>query len=361
MKSAIAVFCVLMMPAAAAAQDVSVRVFSMRQAQKAVVEFKNGCACEISGEGRMVRNKTGGLSAVVSCCGGKNGDVSITVNGETRHYRGSVSASAEDGKLVIIVKCRIEDYTAAVLASEYDAPDYEEEAAKALCVVIRSYFYENIKRHGAYDVCDSSHCQQFRGFGANRIKWERPAFLTAGMALKAKSRSAFFSSCCGGTLDKPEAVWNGAASPAIRDNKGGADFCAGHRYYRWEKTVLRSEIERTLAKLGVNKRVDSVKVVKKTDAGRAYELAFYGSKGSDIVNAEKFMSAFGKLHHWARIPSRFFDVTEKDGVFIFSGRGQGHGTGLCLAGATEMARQGYSYTEILAHYFPGASPGRYGD
>lgn len=33
----------------------------------------------------------------------------------------------------------------------------------------------------------------------------------------------------------------------------------------------------------------------------------------------------------------------------------GHGVGMSQWGAIEMAKQGYSYVEILEHYYPGAS------
>jgi len=37
--------------------------------------------------------------------------------------------------------------------------------------------------------------------------------------------------------------------------------------------------------------------------------------------------------------------------FILHGAGWGHGVGLCQVGATVMASEGYSYQEILHHYF----------
>jgi SpoIID/LytB domain protein len=40
--------------------------------------------------------------------------------------------------------------------------------------------------------------------------------------------------------------------------------------------------------------------------------------------------------------------------FILHGRGWGHGVGLCQIGAAVMGEQGYSYKEILKHYYTGA-------
>ena len=38
--------------------------------------------------------------------------------------------------------------------------------------------------------------------------------------------------------------------------------------------------------------------------------------------------------------------------FILRGHGWGHGVGLCQIGAAEMAMEGFSYQQILAHYYP---------
>ena len=37
--------------------------------------------------------------------------------------------------------------------------------------------------------------------------------------------------------------------------------------------------------------------------------------------------------------------------FIYYGGGWGHGVGMCQAGAAGMAEYGYSYKEILQHYY----------
>ena len=40
-------------------------------------------------------------------------------------------------------------------------------------------------------------------------------------------------------------------------------------------------------------------------------------------------------------------------TIILHGKGWGHGVGLCQIGAAVMASQGYTYAEILSHYYPG--------
>jgi stage II sporulation protein D len=40
-------------------------------------------------------------------------------------------------------------------------------------------------------------------------------------------------------------------------------------------------------------------------------------------------------------------------AFLFTGRGWGHGVGMCQTGAYGLAKEGYSYTAILQKYYTG--------
>jgi SpoIID/LytB domain protein len=47
----------------------------------------------------------------------------------------------------------------------------------------------------------------------------------------------------------------------------------------------------------------------------------------------------------------------QDGIpqtIILDGKGWGHGVGMCQIGAAVMGHQGYTYRQILGHYYPGA-------
>lgn len=52
--------------------------------------------------------------------------------------------------------------------------------------------------------------------------------------------------------------------------------------------------------------------------------------------------------------SHDFEVDFADGTFVFTVTGYGHGVGLSQYGADFLARQGYSFDEILAAYYTGA-------
>jgi stage II sporulation protein D len=77
-----------------------------------------------------------------------------------------------------------------------------------------------------------------------------------------------------------------------------------------------------------------------------------------VVSASSFRFALGRALGWNTLKSDWYDVTTSGDHFVFSGRGTGHGVGLCQTGAAEMARQGKTYREILTFYYPGAELGR---
>lgn len=87
-------------------------------------------------------------------------------------------------------------------------------------------------------------------------------------------------------------------------------------------------------------------------SGRIVRLEIVGTSGSLELRGLRIRRLLGLAENLFRAePRRGADgaVTE----WWFSGRGWGHGLGLCQAGAYGMAAAGVGYREILAHYYPG--------
>ena len=55
--------------------------------------------------------------------------------------------------------------------------------------------------------------------------------------------------------------------------------------------------------------------------------------------------------------SNAFDISFKDDVFTFTSYGWGHGVGMSQWGACMYARHGYTYDQILTHYYVGTKLG----
>ncbi len=63
----------------------------------------------------------------------------------------------------------------------------------------------------------------------------------------------------------------------------------------------------------------------------------------------------GQVRERLGLKSACFTVTYTAEGFVFEVKGHGHGVGMSQVGAGGMAAQGFTYKEILAHYYPGSS------
>ena len=92
-------------------------------------------------------------------------------------------------------------------------------------------------------------------------------------------------------------------------------------------------------------------------SGRIIKLRIVGDQKSLIVGKELEIRKWLSVSH---LYSSAFVVNYEgmeDGIpgkFIIHGAGWGHGSGLCQIGAAVMGEKGYTYDQILKHYFQGA-------
>lgn len=85
--------------------------------------------------------------------------------------------------------------------------------------------------------------------------------------------------------------------------------------------------------------------IKNTEAN-GYVLS--AEIGNTQVSGEQVRSIFS-------LKSPNFTVEYNDGKYIFNVKGKGHGVGMSQYSADFMARQGSTYKEILAHFYPGTA------
>ena len=97
--------------------------------------------------------------------------------------------------------------------------------------------------------------------------------------------------------------------------------------------------------------------VERGKSGRISKLKIVGSKKTLIIGKElEIRRILSETHLFS---SAFIvDKGEtKEGVpqwFVLTGAGWGHGVGLCQIGAAVMGNKGYTYDEILTHYYSNA-------
>ncbi len=241
---------------------------------------------------------------------------------------------------------RLEDYVAGVVSGEMPA-SFPPEALKAQAVAARSYaLTRKIEAQAAGRAFDI-------GTGVLHQVWaEKPsaaaraaADATAGEVLVAGREpvEAYFHAACGGRTESGLAAL-GRDLPYLASVECGK--CGGAPGVAWKLRVTAAERARAAGLAG---QATAARVSARTATGRAERLEVTAGGRVASVAAVDLRQRLG----FERLPSLAFEVREDAGAFVLEGRGRGHGAGLCQWGAAQLAREGATYREILARYYPG--------
>jgi len=268
-----------------------------------------------------------------------------------RELPGRLEVFIDRGALVAVNAVDLEQYVAAVVASEVP-PKWPAEALRAQAVAARTFAVAQkvaqgpgARAHLGSSVLD----QVYR----NAARPPQPALdaarSTAGEVLTygAAPIAAWFSASCGGVSESAEAAFHlePGAAPYIRGGDGDDDR------REWTVRLPLAEITAALRKAQrMQAEIRGVAVETRTASGRAKDLALATSSGMRPLSAVELRQLLG----YNRIPSLLFEVSTEGATAVFRGRGSGHGVGLCQWGARSRALAGAGYRDILAHYYPGA-------
>jgi hypothetical protein len=122
---------------------------------------------------------------------------------------------------------------------------------------------------------------------------------------------------------------------------------------RWQERITVEELQQRLARSRVNVgQLKSVEPVAFSTSNRVSELEVTGDQGHSRLRGRQIISALG-LKETLFVVAPEKDTHGRVSAFVFTGRGWGHGVGMCQHGAYEMAKDGYSYTAIIQKYYTG--------
>jgi len=276
----------------------------------------------------------------------------ISLNG--KRLRGTVEIVRQaDLKLLVVNQVALEDYLRGVLSKE--APDYWPiEALKAIAIAARTYgvYQRFLKEVGDYDVTGDVMSQDYGGKTAEKTATTRAVKATAGWILLYQGRlfPTFYHSTCGGMTEHARVMGRFDLAP-LRGGRS-CSLCSASPFFTWQRRLTKEDINWALHKSshGTVGDVQDVRVGPRTQSGRAEQIAIIGSQRTLKLSGYEFRALFG----FERIRSTFLTITPVPDGFVVEGHGWGHGVGLCQWGAAELARRGFSATEILAFYYAGA-------
>ncbi|MCT4612042.1 MAG: SpoIID/LytB domain-containing protein [Clostridia bacterium] len=335
------------------------------------------------------------------------------INLDKNSYRGKLILKRYNGAgLIPINYIDLDEYLKGVVSSEMES-HYEIEALKAQAVAARNYAALNVQnsKHASagYHICDSEHCQAYKGYtnetekGNRAVKETEDEFLLYGDSVIR----TYYSASSGGYTEDITNVW-GSVKPylvGVVDEYEEDDV--------WTREYTSSQLA-SRADSKYDKNIGSFKnlePVSYTRYGRITSLNINGSKGSLTVSKDRIRSFFpvyytdrgkrrckstrfyvklqnGDYSFYMQADNKFGadkigEITvlsangsgkvKKDEVYVLSkdgsrkqevynkdknkivieGNGFGHGVGMSQMGANAYAKNGYTYDEILTHYYTG--------
>ena len=304
----------------------------------------------------------------------KDDDVWVYLNGKP--YRGllEITTSKNPGSLLVLNLIFVEDYLKGVVSAEIGKLSQQEmEALKAQAIAARTYSLSRLGQYAEreYDLEASVADQVYKGVEGETPLVNQAVGLTQGEVLthKGKLICAYYHANSGGKTEYIERVWDKPKESYLIpiDDR---NFCSWSKNYKWEESWTKETLKRNIREFldtyvgfpdGEFGDLLNLQIKERTPSGRVEVLGVATQRGTYQIRGDKIRWALktGRNRN-SILPSTFFDLEiQRDNHnsikrVIARGRGNGHGVGMCQTGAIGMARKGYSYKDILMHYYPSA-------
>ncbi len=286
-------------------------------------------------------------------------------------YRGKLKLILNsDGKSFDAVNLvPLEPYLAGVVGAEM--PDYWEPAAlQAQAIAARTYCLYIKKRFGGrrnWDVTKTEANQAYRGLGSESSRIWNAVNQTQGQVLVCKQTDgtegifpAYYSSTCGGHTENSDNVFGDSFEPLVGVPCPYCKDVAKPSFFFWpmvqfDKTDVTARLLNKYPKLKQLGEITNIIPARQSNYGkfsRLVSVKLLGSTGkSDFLRAEDFRLSIDPTGR--KLKSTICQIVNMGDKWAFiSGRGWGHGVGMCQYGAEAMAREGKTARQILFYYYP---------
>ncbi|KGF85722.1 SpoIID/LytB domain-containing protein [Prochlorococcus marinus] len=285
------------------------------------------------------------------------------------------------GTWTLVQKIEFDDYLAGVLPYEI-GPNSPLEALKAQAVIARTWGIFNSDRFSMdkYHLCITTQCQVYKPPKISNKTVQKAIEETSNLILTYRNQpiNAFYHGSNGGVSATAGESWqiqdyfyfnsiiDGSKSlnkifelPITNESdlNNFLDFDkekfygSNHSLFRWNKKISSLEIKEKLIKnklINNNDNVLDLNSIERGSSGRVTKLEIQ----TDKVNKSIVLVKDDIRRVLNFIPSNLFTINKlSDDLWLLRGGGFGHGVGLSQSGAIEMAKLGFSYKEILNHYY----------
>jgi len=249
----------------------------------------------------------------------------------------------------VVSNIDLEEYVIGVVAAEMPAA-FHSEALKAQAVVARTYAMKkaskgitlvNSTSHQVYNSVEQMKAKWGSSYSTYYNKIKNAVKDTKGKVLKYNGEyiEALYFSMSNGKTELPTYVWS-TNYPYLQVVSSSWDENISAAKYTVTMTYAKLS-----SKLGVTVNENSeIKVLSRTAGDRINEISIAGK----IFTGVKVRSLLG-------LRSADFEITKTSSGVKITTKGFGHGVGMSQYGANGAAKAGYTYKQILNHYYSGAS------
>lgn len=261
---------------------------------------------------------------------------------ESRMYDDALVVSADDRFMTLVNHVDIDKYLAVVVEAEAGA-SAEKEFYKSQSILCRTFALQNLDRHQSegFSLCDGHHCQAYKERSTSNPDILESILETTGMVLadyNFKLITAAYHSNSGGQTERASSVW-------LTDVDYLQSVIDPHSLHqtnaKWSDTISFNAWKEYLIVNGmksVTRIPDEIIYVEQMRRKKYFIL------DKDSIRMTKIREDWG-------FRSTFFDMFPEGDSILIWGKGYGHGIGMSQQGAMKMAREGYTYQDILQFYF----------
>ena len=245
-------------------------------------------------------------------------------------------------------------------------------ALDSQAIAARTYAYKHFgsRESMGFDVYADTKDQVYMGLRSATPLTDSAVKSTAGIVMTYNGEFiiAYYHSTCGG-MSETLATWERPDLPYLKSapdlREDGTPWCNESSYSKWERKFSDKELESLIKKNGKEakakvpdfKKIKNIVVKDTLNSGRILTLAVETDKGKFEVRGDKVRWLFKK--NGIILPSSFFMLEHKKGEWIVTGKGFGHGVGMCQMGVRARSAAGQDFKTILTHYYPGITLERF--
>jgi stage II sporulation protein D len=291
----------------------------------------------------------------------------------TACYPGHFYVSASKGLVNAVNIVDVEEYLRGVIPYEIGKLDSNRfSALESQAIAARTYAYKHFgsRESMGFDVYADTKDQVYKGLQSATPLTDSAVKATSGIVMTYGGEFiiAYYHSTCGGetetlaTWERPDLPYL-QSRPDLRED--GTPWCNESSYSKWERKFADKELETLVKKNGKEakakvpefKKIKSIAVKDTLPSGRILTLVIDTDKGKFEVKGDKVRWLFKKAG--SILPSSFFRIEHKKGEWIVTGKGFGHGVGMCQMGVRARSAAGQDFATILTHYYPGITLERF--